>query len=892
MIQPMNFMGSDLVARPSKSKSIKRPARIFLGLSLVLLLVPLCGQERRQEPDAGELLKQGLVNISTFNTDRIVEAKKREIAKFIPAGQEVKVHLFYHVYKPVPAEELEIKVLDEVYPFPVKYLAEKGTEYKEEETSIKGTGSYVKEGAPVFPPESSNSQVSWIEWNQWRESSQKWSAKHRTEVSMRPAPETTMREAPDAAPQLDPAWLEQNRKLLGLSAEQLRQRPDAALGGAAEVLRELNARASGPFWSPSPGGVLLSPAAAGKLADGLTIDKVEYVPGNAEVKVTGRTSAMGLDADLLATTLRLAFGYRDIPYFSLDFHESRGGSWTEARSLISQEISERMKQDSDFAQRLRQNAFEVTDKAGRRHLVAYLDQVDPALAASASERMPMNMDLVFRPKWLKRTRLGEMLFIADQSIKELWHGAAVWSRGPSRALGVETHVGPKFWGERNAAKEELEELLHRSIDTSTSTRWWFTPGGQIGQAEHVLDLSQVQPVLQTERVGGTGKASYDLDLGMGLKVHQEIVYDPLASMFNQEDPWSKAVVEEVNQHFESYARAFPEWEGLRQVFRAYVFAIWLVKNDPDMGRRLLAQLPPSRPPSKPLPAFWPDPQILIVRLGSEPDSVELEQATIAGGVGFEHNLLKAVPGSIGGSMGMVSTFPSGAGFTPNPIDDDVPATSEGYQAWRDGLLKERGYLWGWISSRLVPGEVATFAGIALGLALITFWRDRKKKVAFCRFEAGAMTADWLATTLIFTLVALYPDVYKNHTAPFTGWWVAVIIYAVAFYKGDRIGRFGMTMVVMTIVFIWTAFTPGLGEIVRGLTPLHLATPVLSGTEGALPADTVYSLEALKEGLTLCRSAEPRYALYPFLVLLVVIGFWFEFKVEDRRPKQAAATASG
>jgi len=886
----MHLLKSGLAGPSFISKSIKKRAGLFLGLSLVLLLVPLRGQEKRQEPDAGELLKQGLVNISTFNTDRIVYAKKQELAKFIPAGQEVKVHLFYRVYKPAPAEELEIKVLDEVYPFPVQYLAEKGSEYKEEETSIKGTGVYVKDGAPTFPSPSSNPQVSWIEWNQWRESSQKWETKHRTEVSMRPAPETTMREAPDAAPQLDPAWLEQNRKLLGLSAEQLRQRPDIALGGATEVLRELNARATGPFWSPAPGGILLSPAAAGKLADGLTIDKVEYVPGSAEVKVIGRTSAMGLDADLLATTLRLAFGYEQVPYFSLDFHESRGSDWIAARDRISQEISDRLKQDSSFAERLRQSAFEVTDKTGRRHLIAYLDQVDPDLAASAMRRMPMNMDLVFRPKWLKRTRLGEMLFIADQSIKELWHGAAVWTPEPSRALAVDTHIAPKFWSERNAAKEELEELLHRSIDTSTSTRWWFTPGGQVGQSEHVLDLSQVQPVLQTERVGGTGKASYDLDLGMGLKVHQEIVYDPFASMFNQEDPWSKAVVQEVNQHFDSYAQAFPEWEGLRQVFRAYVFAIWLVKNDPNMGHRLLAQLPPSRPPSKSLPNFWPDPQILIVRMGSEPGSVELEQATISGGVGFEHDLLKAVPGAVSaGSMGTVSAFPSGAGFTPNPIDDDVPATAAGYQLWREGLLRERGYLWGWINSHLVPGEIVTFAGIAAVLALITFWRDRKKKVPFCRFQAGAMTADWLATTLIFTLVALYPDVYKNHTAPFTGWWVAVIIYTLAFFKGDRIGRFGLTIVVMAIVLIWTAFTPGLGEIVRGMTPLHLATPALGATEGALPADTIYSLEAIKEGLTLCRSAEPRYALYPLLVLLVAIGFWFEFKVEDLRPKKAAAT---
>jgi hypothetical protein len=303
--------------------------------------------------------------------------------------------------------------------------------------------------------------------------------------------------------------------------------------------------------APTPGGVLLSPAAAGKLGDGLTIDEVEYVPGSREVKVTGRNSVMGLDADLLAMTLRLAFAYQHVPYFSLNPHESHGENWVAARKFIGEEVSERLQQDSAFAERVRENAFKIADHTGQPHLVSYLDQIDPALAASVSRRMPMNMDLVFEPKWLKRTRLGEILFISDQSLKELWRGAAVWTRGPSRALTVGTHIAPKFWGERD-----------------TVSRWWFTPGGQVGEAGNVLDLSHVQPVLQTERVAD---------------VTHDPLFDPLSSVADQDDPWTRAVLGEVNRHFESYSQALPEWEGLRQVFRAYVFAIWLAKHDPDMG---------------------------------------------------------------------------------------------------------------------------------------------------------------------------------------------------------------------------------------------------------------------------------------------------------------------
>jgi len=846
------------------------------------------------EPNHGDLINQGLASLRGFQVDRAVEARKKALAGYVPEGQEVKVVFMYSVHKVVQGEEPEIKMLDDVYPTHVQTLnaahAERTVEYEQEEVTIRGTGMKLKEGAPSFPSSSSNDQLGWIAWNQWRAKSSAWEENHRKETYMVAAPETTMRASPDATPQLDAAWIEQNRRLLGLSTEALRQRPDAQLAGMTDVLRALDARATGPSWSPKPGGILLSPEAAGKLGDGLTIDKVEYVPGSGEVRVTGNASTMGLDADLLATTLRLAFGYDQIPYFSLEPHESWDDAWRASRQQAEKDIRERLRNDPSFAAAFQQAAFEVSDVKGHRQRIAYLDQLDPNLAADVSARMPMDMDLVFGPKWLRRTRLGEMLFLADMSIKELWYGASVWSAGPSRALKVETHVPPKFWKEPNVAKEELERMLHQSIETSHMTRWWFTPGGQVGEEGNVLDLTQVQPVLQTERIGGTGKVSYDLDLGMGLKVHQEIVYDPFAPLVNQEDPWSKSVVQEVNHHFNDYAREFPEWEALRQVFRAYVFAIWLVKHDPDMGRRLLAQLPPPRMPDKPLPATWPDPQLLVVQMSEDGSALELSQTAICGGVGFEHDLLKATPGSVGGSMGSMASLPGGAGFSPNPIDDDVPATPEGYGAWRAALLRERGYLWGWVRACLSLGELWTFLGIAGFLALLSFWRARRKeKATFNAYEAGAITLDTAATALVFTLMALHPDLYRNHTAPFTAWWGGLILYTIGFIAGGRLGRFGMFSVVMFIVLIWTAITPGLGEVWRGFLPLHFATPALGAYAGApLPTDVVYTLQAMNDGFTLGRSAEPRYALYLVLVILVVVGFWFDFKAEAARTKPIKA----
>lgn len=45
--------------------------------------------------------------------------------------------------------------------------------------------------------------------------------------------------------------------------------------------------------------------------------------------------------------------------------------------------------------------------------------------------------------------------------------------------------------------------------------------------------------------------------------------------------------------------------------------------------------------------------------------------------------------------------------------------------------------------------------MALILAPVSCWREQKQKVPFSRFQARDMTADWLATTLIFTLMALH-----------------------------------------------------------------------------------------------------------------------------------------
>jgi hypothetical protein len=278
------------------------------------------------------------------------------------------------------------------------------------------------------------------------------------------------------------------------------------------------------------------------------------------------------------------------------------------------------------------------------------------------------------------------------------------------------------------------------------------------------------------------------------------------------------------------------------------------------------------------------------------DTLTIEQAAVMGGVGFERPLLRAMPvadaRTIPGARPVPLSFLSVKGLVPE-LSDDAEATPEGYVQWRDRLLKERGFLTAWLFQTLDPREVATFAGLALALCAITWIRARRAKQPLTRTEWVASLVDLAMVTLVLTLVAVYPDTYQHRTGPFTGWHVAVGVYVLIFALADRAGRVGITAVVMTIVMVWTAITPGLGEVARGWTPAQLALPPLEGSGGGpLSTDTIYTLQALQEGLSLCRSVDPHYAWYPLLWLLSVLGVVLEVRVIGERERAARADRAG
>ena len=214
--------------------------RLLVLLLPLLLPLPAPAAEGESEGhNAAHGIQTVVQQVSNAVTEHFTDARKKDLAKYIPAGREVTVTLSYRVLKPAPAEEMEVHILDDIYPSPVQILAEQ--EYRQEQTKIVGTGEYLQRGAPAYPNLSPQERLTWITWNQWREKSRAWSDR---EKKINPQGLTIgPRTDPDGqpyVPQVDEKWLQNNADLLSTTAGSLRKNPDAALGSQFSTLREID----------------------------------------------------------------------------------------------------------------------------------------------------------------------------------------------------------------------------------------------------------------------------------------------------------------------------------------------------------------------------------------------------------------------------------------------------------------------------------------------------------------------------------------------------------------------------------------------------------------------------------------------------------------------------
>jgi len=778
------------------------------------------------EENPAELIKQTIETLSHFKTEWDTESRLRALARMIPPGKQVPVTLVYEVYKPASAEETEIKTLNDILP-PETYtgILQSGNPrmtYVAEQKVVVGTGEDLARGAPLFPPFAEREQggavlrpypnrlLNYLQWNSYKNKLDDWRAKNRVQIS---SPGSAL----SVIPQVDKKWLTDSKKVLDLLEKDMPKHKDPLLHEAYDILKITYKRAqSNPTQSrKDPGGILLDRKEGDLIAGKLAIQRVHLDSDTGILTVQGMHSSIGLDIDLLATALSLAFKNEEDVSFSLDPVDPKTVYSREdaMREEFIPVLEKRLQTDAELARRFIQQGFFIRDYRGQPHLIGYLHSVDPLLDEEIGRKYQEYrvQILSFHPSWLSRTRFGEILYRADETLKELMHGSSPWKASLGRTLDVPSHLNPVFWEPSEKASvygtdltsklEESQDIIEAlKVNKGSASlieklggirRFWFIPGGHFQHSSTHIDLSEVNPVLM---VGGK---------------------------FNKPCPfteaWDRRATAEVTKHFDDYAKVIPEWEELRQIFRAYVLALWLREHASGGFSELLASLPPPEPLISPLPSQSREPLTLVARLDSEVLSqAKFEQAAIYGGITFERNLLKTVENprpsfkdnpdalawaeensvfihlSIPGIQKVPSSVPTLWLRKPTDrkfVGGEEP-TMEGYQIFRNGLLKEKGVPLAWLMANLgLAGVLAclTMSFLAAWLFHFRYWPN----------PAWRFSIRWLISflcdgVLFFVLMALFvtghihlfpfvglvkeADVSAN-LLPWWGWLITVIVFA-------------------------------------------------------------------------------------------------------------------
>ena len=339
----------------------------------------------------------------------------------------------------------------------------------------------------------------------------------------------------------------------------------------------------------APGGISLSRAAAMRMALDIDLEGASFSDG--QIVFAGRSSnRQTIDAGLFLTALRAACEQGD-PYFSLDADD--GKAWIEDGNRAAQELWDRISNGLSS----RRSGPAIQAFSARRDY--------PQLWSTISQKYPnLKTRLVFHPEWLRQTRFGEILYVADVLLKELAGGvpALPASRG-LRAGAIERYVSAD-------ERRLLRTLQNQSFD-SRSVRLWFdflpqtedgsrgtstisSRQGRLAADGNILDLSAVHPK-------------------MFVRIHDLATHQDLPG----HDPDLDALSEDINVRTEVYANAYNELRALTDVFRAYVAAIKIVQQERRICDSVtLAALPllPSEKASSVMPEYHPSELFLTVAM--------------------------------------------------------------------------------------------------------------------------------------------------------------------------------------------------------------------------------------------------------------------------------------
>lgn len=294
-----------------------------------------------------------------------------------------------------------------------------------------------------------------------------------------------------------------------------------------------------------PGGIKFNGARADGIALSLDVTGVEFDPANGRIVLLGKKSNVPFDLGVFADVLRLAVE-RAEPFFSLEPRNSK--DWDNSVGIIAHRLERHFGSPQAVAARIRAVSGPPMRRGGYDYYYAPIDRVDAAAAAAVG--FDDRVKLVFSPDWLRYTKLGWMLYLADVEIKAVATGF----------LDRDGTIVP-------AANWTFDDF---------DPAWVFHGGSEAGRANFELapvtvpaaggriDLSQVRPRLYvTGRKFGT-----------------------------DEDTRPSASDRKLSRHFDrdwrEYVAKVPEFGQLEMIYRAYVAARYLVRNHPGLAQRILA----------------------------------------------------------------------------------------------------------------------------------------------------------------------------------------------------------------------------------------------------------------------------------------------------------------
>jgi hypothetical protein len=431
-----------------------------------------------------------------------------------------------------------------------------------------------------------------------------------------------------------------------------------------------------PSVHPAPGGISLSKAAAARMPLNIALDGAYYKDGR--LVLSGRSDReSGFDAALLLTALRAACEPTD-PYFSLDPVDVK--AWNADGQSASEDLWRHIARDLNWGRKPTAKPGNTASALIVRTVWARRDY--PRLWDEISQsHHNFKAQLVFRPEWLRQTRLGEILYKGDLLLKELSEGVPILGATELRAGAIPGYVSASA---RRVARD-LRSIFENGISENAPPQWhsnrlWFdlasplvdplnraTPTAVLVQPpREPQELAKLESVLQGrgliplpistrsfERTIAKDGDALDISL-IFPKMFVRRTQD--GKDISESDPDLDGLSDDLNRNVEEYVAQYRELQTLNELFRSYIVAVQITNENEGLCDRLEAlPLLDAERVSAPLPEYHQSE--LFITIGMYEFSVPKGRKVVSagsksasGGVSISGKLFNSTQMAIGGTL--------------------------------------------------------------------------------------------------------------------------------------------------------------------------------------------------------------------------------------------------